>query len=155
MQKRYGRPLRDAIALLRVPRTEVALKPEEAWRPLQRILDAMHAQIRWGDLLRWCIADDWLLQASHIMTPSCCTLLAAQMSSEHVWICSRCCAVTCCAALFAGSRPVAICGSPLPPFLCRESTLNLAHVSPSLAALSATAVPMPGQPRPTRSRGLW
>lgn len=46
MQKRYARPLRDAIALLRVPRAEVALKPEEAWRPLQRILDAMHAQIR-------------------------------------------------------------------------------------------------------------
>ena len=46
MQKRYARPLRDAIALLRVPRVEVALKPEEAWRPLQRILDAMHAQIR-------------------------------------------------------------------------------------------------------------
>jgi hypothetical protein len=46
LQKRYARPLRDAIALLRVPRVEVALKPEEAWRPLQRILDAMHAQIR-------------------------------------------------------------------------------------------------------------
>lgn len=46
MQKRYLRPLQDAIALLRVPRAEVALRPEAAWRPLQRILDAVHAQLR-------------------------------------------------------------------------------------------------------------
>jgi hypothetical protein len=32
--------------------------------------------------------------------------------------------------------------------LCRESTLQLDQVSPALAALAATAVPMPGQPRP-------
>lgn len=31
---------------------------------------------------------------------------------------------------------------------CRESTLQLDQVSPALAALAATAVPMPGQPRP-------
>jgi serine/threonine-protein kinase SMG1 len=35
---------------------------------------------------------------------------------------------------------------------CRESTLQLDQVSPALAALAATAVPMPGQPRPPPTR---
>ena len=36
--------------------------------------------------------------------------------------------------------------------LCGESTLQLDQVSPALAALAATAVPMPGQPQPPPTR---
>lgn len=39
-------------------------------------------------------------------------------------------------------------GLRAPMLLCRESTLQLDQVSPALAALGATAVPMPGHPRP-------
>lgn len=45
-QRKYLRPLQEALVGMRAPAPEVALRPEAAWRPLQRVLDAMHAQLR-------------------------------------------------------------------------------------------------------------
>ncbi len=52
MQRKHLKPLQEALAVMRAPPPEVALHPEAAWRPLQRVLDAVHAQLRCasGDL---------------------------------------------------------------------------------------------------------
>ncbi len=52
MQRKYLKPLQEALAVIRAPPPELALHPEAAWRPLQRVLDAVHAQLRCasGDL---------------------------------------------------------------------------------------------------------
>ena len=45
-QSKYLGALQGALATFRAPPPEVALAPEAAWRPLQHVLDAMHAQLR-------------------------------------------------------------------------------------------------------------
>lgn len=46
MQAKYLKPLTEAAEALAAPAALLAQRPEAAWRPLQRVLDAMHAQLQ-------------------------------------------------------------------------------------------------------------